>query len=476
MYRKTQQLSIDFFMGFDGEFDPTNRWVVLAQLIPWDQFEERYASRFASSRFGRMAKPVRMALGALIIKERCGFPDEELVEQIKENPYLQYFIGLTKFQKKAPFDPSLMVHFRKRFSAKTLQEINEIICGVQPKKDSDDSSPDEPPDPSGKNNKGTLIVDATCAPADIRYPTDCSLLNEGREKLEAMIDDLFEPFKKQMEKPKTYRKNARKDYLNLAKTKKPKPKAIRRAVGKQLRYIKRDLKTIAKLQSMNSKGLSRKQLKELEVIQTLYQQQKVMYDTKTHRIADRIVSITQPYVRPIVRGKVASDIEFGAKIAISLVDGYAFVDKLSWDNFHEGIELKELIENYRRRFGVYPKFVAGDKLFRNHDNIQYCKEHGIHLSGPRLGRPPKESDKKRRRLERSLEKIRNAVEGKFGEGKRCYQLGRIMAKRQDTSESVIMLQFLVMNLERKLRVLLAQFFKVLFWFRKSTVFEFEVAL
>ena len=168
MYRKTQQLSIDFFMGFDGEFDPTNRWVVLAQLIPWDQFEERYASRFASSRFGRMAKPVRMALGALIIKERCGFPDEELVEQIKENPYLQYFIGLTKFQKKAPFDPSLMVHFRKRFSAKTLQEINEIICGVQPKKDSDDSSPDEPPDPSGKNNKGTLIVDATCAPADIR--------------------------------------------------------------------------------------------------------------------------------------------------------------------------------------------------------------------------------------------------------------------------------------------------------------------
>jgi len=78
-----------------------------------------------------MAKPVRMALGALIIKERCGFPDEELVEQIKENPYLQYFIGLTKFQKKAPFDPSLMVHFRKRFSAKILQEINEIICGVQ---------------------------------------------------------------------------------------------------------------------------------------------------------------------------------------------------------------------------------------------------------------------------------------------------------------------------------------------------------
>ena len=90
MYRKTNQLFLDFFIAFDGEFDKTNRWVILAQLIPWDQFEDQYVARFASLRFGCLAKPVRMALGALIIKERCGFPDEELVEQIKENPYLQY--------------------------------------------------------------------------------------------------------------------------------------------------------------------------------------------------------------------------------------------------------------------------------------------------------------------------------------------------------------------------------------------------
>ncbi len=104
-------------MAFDGEFDQTNRWVILAELIPWEQFEERYVFRFASSRFGRIAKPVRMALGALIIQERLGFFDEELVEQIKENPYLQYFIGLPTFQKIASFDPLLMVHFRKRFNA-----------------------------------------------------------------------------------------------------------------------------------------------------------------------------------------------------------------------------------------------------------------------------------------------------------------------------------------------------------------------
>ena len=100
----------------------------LAKLIPWDVIEDKYASLFDKKNMGAPAKPVRMALGALIIKEKGGFSDEEVGEQIKENPYLQYFIGLTEFQKDAPFDPSMMVHFRKRFNAQIMKEINEIIC------------------------------------------------------------------------------------------------------------------------------------------------------------------------------------------------------------------------------------------------------------------------------------------------------------------------------------------------------------
>jgi len=464
MYRKTEnQLTLEnFHLPFGGELEPDNRWIELEKIIPWDQFESKYASKFAKSNMGAPGKPVRMALGALIIKEKCGFSDEELVLQIKENPYLQYFIGLPKFQKEAPFDPSMMVYFRKRFDAKTLQEVNEIICGVKTKENSKDSDGDKPPpDPTGKNNKGVLIVDATCAPADIRFPTDCSLLNEAREKLEVMIDDLFKPFKTQMKKPRTYRKNARKDFLNFTKSKKPKPNAIRLAIGKQLRYVKRDLKTIDKLLVKNPGGLLDKQRNQLEVIQKVYKQQKKMYDTKTHRVEDRIVSISQPHVRPIVRGKVASDTEFGAKVAVSLVNGFAFIDKLGWDNFHEGIELKDCIENYYRRFGFYPKVIAADKLYRNRDNFKICKQYGILLSGPKLGRPSKQTDKKQKQLERLYERIRNSIEGKFGEGKRCYGLNRIMAKLKETSESVIVLQFLVMNLEHRLRVLLSHFFKVL---------------
>jgi IS5 family transposase len=277
MYRKTErQLPLEnFHLPFGGELDPDNRWVKLANIIPWDQFETKYAAKFAKNNMGAPAKPVRMALGALILKERCGYSDEELVEQIKENPYLQFFIGLPEFQKKAPFDPSMMVFFRKRFDAQTLQEINEIICGVKPKKDSEDSGPDQrPSDPDGKNNKGILMVDATCAPADIGYPTDCSLLNEAREKLETMIDALYEPFKQQMIKPRTYRRKARRDFLSFTKSKRPKPKAIRRANGKQLQYVRRDLKTVAKLLAKNPGGLSDKQQKELEVIRKFINNRK----------------------------------------------------------------------------------------------------------------------------------------------------------------------------------------------------------
>ena len=92
MYQKTEeQIRFEnFHLPFSGHLDPKNRWVVLAQLIPWDILEAKYATRFCSRRMGTPAKPVRMALGALIIKERCGYSDEETVEQIRENPYLQY--------------------------------------------------------------------------------------------------------------------------------------------------------------------------------------------------------------------------------------------------------------------------------------------------------------------------------------------------------------------------------------------------
>ena len=184
-----------------------------------------------------------------------------------------------------------------------------------------------------------------------------------------------------------------------------------------------------------------------------------MYDLKEHRIKDRIVSISQPYVRPIVRGKAKAETDFGAKVSISLVNGYTFIERLSWHNFNEGPTLKEAVETYYSRFGYYPEVILADKLYRNRENLRYCQELGIRLSGPKLGRPSKQDKTAHKRQEYKDARERNAVEGKFGEGKRSYGLDRIMTRLKETSETVIALQFLVMNLERKLRVLFYLFFK-----------------
>jgi hypothetical protein len=174
-----------------------------------------------------------------------------------------------------------------------------------------------------------------------------------------------------------------------------------------------------------------------------------MIDNRAHTVKERIVSISQPHVRPIVRGKAAAKTEFGAKVAISVIGGYAFVDKISWDSYNESSDLIPVIERYRKKHGCYPKAVMVDKIYRNRGNINYCNSKGIRISGPPLGRPQKGQtyDKVQAYIDSG---IRNAVEGKFGIGKIAYGLGRVMMKLRDTSETSINLTFLAMNLVKSL--------------------------
>jgi IS5 family transposase len=186
-------------------------------------------------------------------------------------------------------------------------------------------------------------------------------------------------------------------------------------------------------------------------------------------------------VRPIKRGKAGSDTEFGAKVSVSLVDGYAFVDRTSWDNFNESQDLKSQAEAYKRRFGVYPASIHADRIYRNRENLRFCKERKIRLSGPRLGRPPKPTPENIARLKaeaalaRQDERDRIPIEGKFGQIKRRYGLGRVMTKLASTSETAIALTFLVMNLERWLKAtFLRLFFKELDSIYLSDFFTFMV--
>jgi hypothetical protein len=172
--------------------------------------------------------------------------------------------------------------------------------------------------------------------------------------------------------------------------------------------------------------------------------------------------------------------EFGAKLSLSLVDGLSEVHRLSWEPYNECADLAGQIETYKTRYGKYPEAVCADKIYRTRENLQYCKERGIRLSGPKLGRPYQDIEKNRERLreikrqERDDERARIPVEGKFGEAKRRYSLSRVMTRLKETSESSIMLVFLVMNLMAVARKRASTFFaEYLDWLYRATIMAFQ---
>ena len=182
------------------------------------------------------------------------------------------------------------------------------------------------------------------------------------------------------------------------------------------------------------------------VLTEILRQQQWLLDNNKQSIEDRIVSLRQPHIRPILRGKAGKSVEFGAKLSASCFEGYVFLDRMSWDNFNESGDLKAQVEAYYRFTGYYPESVHADRIYRTRENRTWCKEKGIRLSGPPLGRPRANVSKSKKKQALEDERIRNAIEGKFGQGKRRFGLNRVMAKLDNTSGTVIAISFLVMNL------------------------------
>ncbi len=434
VFQESNDQQLELFersLPFSGKLDHENRWIRLAHAITWRELEVSYAKLFAET--GRPALRARYVLGTLIIKHHFELSDEDIVQLITENPYLQYFIGLPQFTTSASFDVSSLSRVRERLGEKTFREFEQTLVAtlvaqklIKPK---------------------SLQVDATVFESEITYPTDCGLLEKARRFCVKQVQQLSQVVKK---KVRTYSRVAKKQYLNFTKKKHKTKKQIRRMQKTLLQYLRRNIRQFSELMAQaRALGhvVAERITETFETVKHIYTQQREMYKAKKKSIANRLVSLAKPYVRPIVRGKNGKDVEFGAKVQLSYVDGYLFADHLSFDNFNESTRLKDSVESYQRRFGKLPDEVLMDHIFGTHDNRTYLREKGIRTSVKKLGRPSEgEASARETRWRKRKQRQRNRIEGAIGNGKTCYDLGIVRAKSPKTEKSWIQMALFSRNL------------------------------
>jgi hypothetical protein len=433
----------------------SNRWVKLADNLPWDKIEKEYNKRLRNAHNGAGNKPARMVVGALIVKHVEGLSDEKTIQSIQENPYMQYLLGLPKFTEKPVFVPELFVLVRKRLDHDFFNQLTLMLSeadGSNPKKAHTDED--------GNDHGGTVKVDATCCNAEVRYPTDYNLLEDGSKLIDRLLDKFCARHK--TAKPQTRRVEARQAFISLTKKKRKGKKLVDKVKLIQLRCLQADLLTFLDFLGEQSSHLlscfSRHDIKCLKAAFKMYEQQKKMFDENVRRCADRIISIYQPHLRPIVRGKAKAKVEFGAKIGASVVNGYTYVDHLSWDAYNESSDLATQLELYKKRFGMLPQEVQADKLYLGKANRKLIKDCHVDCYNHPLGRPPKEGNDGHAEDKKRAIGERNEVEATFGTSKRVYRANDIRAKLDNTADTWIGACFFAKNVMKFLRELFCLIF------------------
>lgn len=463
MYKKQENNNMSLYTFNESlgvKLDETKQIIKIADYIQWHKYEDKYADLFPSNK-GRPAHSFRVACATLILQAYTGLSDRKLEEAISENPYYQYFIGCNEYTTKAPVCHSSIGEFRKRITPDMVNELNdEIIKFIYKENGRDFDNPDgqlfiENCDNEGEitfgyenDNLGTAIINATCSPQNIKYPQDYVLLNDARIKTEEIIDKLYSLSGKKGVKPRTYRRKLNQDYLKVAKMRRKNTKTIRSLIRKLLHSIERNMRYISCFQDAGLK-LNDVEAAYIKTIKKLFEQQKYMFQNNTHQVKDRIVSIHQPYIRPIVRGKAKNPVEFGAKYEVLVDENHiARLEKISFNPYNESETLIDSIKKFKAIRGHYPERVLVDQIYRTQKIIKFCNDHNIVISGPRLGRPPKNEkiSKNEKEQNRRNNVDRIEVERFFSKTKRCFGANLIKTKLADTTFTVIGFIVLAANL------------------------------
>ena len=396
--RKTSYLFPELF-PFGGRLDEKNRWLRITELVPWEELEDEYRPYFSD--VGRPATDSQLVIGLLLLKHMTGLSDEEVVEAVAENPYMQAFCGFEQFVTQDILDSSTLTKMRERLGLEFFKELEKKTYEVLIER-------------KIIKAKG-MLVDATVFPEEIKYPNDVGILNDVREWLVGNIKRIGRAIGK---KYRTYSRKARKDYLNFSKKRTKTKKVIAKAKKQMLQYVRRNINQLKDaIEQVKARGQRVREniIERVRVAEKIFGQQREMYKRKVNRIAERIVSFHRPYVRPIKRGKQGKKVEFGGKGALVHVGGFLFLDYFAHEAFTEENLMAEHLLGYVERFGKLPPYVTTDTKYGTQENREFMEELKVRASFKPRGRRPKTPNAQNRWFKRK-QKERNRIEGGLGNG------------------------------------------------------------
>lgn len=369
--------------------NPRHTLVLLAEEIPWQEIEKDFADLYSHT--GAPAKPIRLMVSLLILKQLKDLGDETIIKQWVQNPYFQYFSGYSEFQWEVPCDPSDLVHFRKRLGQRGVEKILQVSIKIQPSKDK-------------RRSADEICIDTTAQEKNITYPTDVKLRKKVIDKCVRIAK------KEEIELRQSYKRTAKK--LVLAQRFAHHAKNYKKAQA-----AKRKLKTIAgRLVRELQRKLSEQQLsvyqKELNLFTRVINQQK--------SDKDKIYSLHEHQVACIAKGKVAKKFEFGSKVSVALSKNRNIV--LGVVNFignpHDSKTIEATLELVERLTGKKVQKAIVDRGYKTRRKFGTTE-----IIAPKPSKDPSKKTAQRKRFKR-----RAAIEPVISHFKNQYGMDRNFLK------------------------------------------------
>jgi hypothetical protein len=379
---------------------------------------------------GRGRKPflkVEGGIALMILKHYLGLSDELLIERLNTDWCMQYFCGVQLGVRKIK-DKNLVSWWRAYLGNHlNIAELQGVLI--------------ENWKPYMEQTHVTMM-DATCYESHLRYPTAVKLLWESIVKIYALTQQKRKRLKLRCSRS-NYAKH--KQLFMLYQRSRKKTKRKEKKLRKQLlKYLLRLLQGLDSLQHSHQFNYSNKEKALLNTITTVYQQQHELLYGSSEKVAHRIVSISKPYIRPIIRGKEIKPVEFGAKVHKVQVSGISFIEHLNYEAFNEGTRLKQTVAFHQKHFGKLSQLGA-DAIYATNENRRYCNKLGIATSFVAKGNDGKLSHQKKA-MRSALSVVRSTVlEGSFGNEKNHYLLNKVKAKTQATEIAWIFFGMLAAN-------------------------------